>query len=251
MPSRRSPLLLALVAASLLASSLGQGCAHGASPPAVEQEAPPEPAVEADPCAFHERLIPYGDERCRLTMEYLAQHHPGMAAGTVPASCTLDPRMIVLHWTGGDSLDSAWNTFAPLRLAGRPDLQAAGAVNVSAHFLVDRDGSIQQLVPENRVARHVIGLNHVAIGVENVGGTAPAPLTDAQVEADIALVRCLAARHPITHLIGHHEYRQMERHPYFQEADPTYRTAKADPGPEFMARVRAGVGDLGLRGAEP
>ena len=36
-------------------------------------------------------------------------------------------------------------------------------------------------------------------------------------------IRYLAGRFPITHLIGHSEYRAMEGHPYFVERDPAYR----------------------------
>ena len=122
-------------------------------------------------------------------------------------------------------------------------------MNVSAHFVVARDGTIWRLLPEDRVARHVIGMNHLSIGIENVGGIDGYPLTQAQVDANAALVRHLKAAWPgITHLIGHLEYQQMEGHPYFQETDPNYRTVKPDPGVDFMTRVRALVDDLGLEG---
>ena len=42
------------------------------------------------------------------------------------------------------------------------------------------------------MARHCIGLNHVAIGIENVGDGEKLPLTPAQVQADAALVRATA-----------------------------------------------------------
>ncbi len=68
-------------------------------------------------------------------------------------------------------------------------------------------------MPETWMARHCIGLNHVSIGVGNVGDGEKYPLTDAQVEANAALVRYLAGKHDITHLIGHSESRMMEGHP--------------------------------------
>ena len=121
---------------------------------------------------------------------------------------------------------------------------------MSIQFLVDRDGNIYRLMPETWMARHVIGLNYNSIGVENVGGAGGAPdLTPAQVEADIRLVRYLVQKYPtIRYLIGHHEYRVFEGHPLWLERDPGYRTPKSDPGPAFMAAVRAGVADLGLEG---
>jgi N-acetyl-anhydromuramyl-L-alanine amidase AmpD len=97
------------------------------------------------------------------------------------------------------------------------------------------------------MARHCIGLNHVAIGIENVGGGKGHALTRKQLAANAALVRDLVARHPtITHLIGHHEYRRMEGHAYWLELDPTYRNLKPDPGPAFMKKLRAEVADLKL-----
>ena len=194
---------------------------------------------------IQERPILYGPDREALTRAYLATH----AGPDLADSVEMVPRVVVLHWTAGSTLESAWNTFQPERLRGRPDIADGGALNVSAHFIVDRDGHILRLLPETRVARHTIGLNHLSIGVENVGDGDRWPLTQAQLAANIALVRDLKVRFPtITHLIGHHEYRRMEGHPYFRELDPTYRTAKPDPGDAFMAAVRAGVAELGLEG---
>ncbi len=73
---------------------------------------------------------------------------------------------------------------------------------------------------------------------------AEAPLTEAQLEANIALVRYLAGRYPtIDFVIGHSEYRQLEHpghpaHDLFHEELPEYRTEKIDPGRRFMRRLR-------------
>ncbi|MEA2091363.1 MAG: peptidoglycan recognition family protein, partial [Campylobacterota bacterium] len=133
----------------------------------------------------------------------------------------------------------------------RGDIASAGALNVSAHFLVARDGKITQLMPDNWMARHVIGLNYSTIGIENVGGenNAKEDLTQAQVIANIKLVRYLKAKYPrIEYLIGHHEYRDMENNPLWLELDAGYRTVKADPGEKFMKSVRKEVKDLNLKG---
>ena len=201
-------------------------------------------ALTASPTIV-DRPLPFPEERAALTLAYRAAH-----TGEAAPSLEITPRVIVLHWTGSASLEGAWQTFAPSTLSGRADVAKGGALNVSAHFLVDRDGTIYRLLPETRMARHCIGLNHVAIGVENVGDGAAAPLTDAQVAANVALIRDLTSRYPITHLIGHHEYRTMEGHPYFAEVDASYRTVKVDPGDVFMARVRAEVSELGLSGGK-
>ena len=183
--------------------------------------------------------------------EYLRHHAPTLPdLGDPPR---MSPRVVVLHWTAGSTLKSAWSTFSPARLRGRPDIQAAGAVNVAAQFLVDRDGTGYQLLEPTLAARHTIGLNHLAVGIENVGDGARWPLTPEQAATNATIVRWLAACHPITHLIGHHEAQRMEGHPYFQEADKRYRTAKSDPGDAFVDEVwrLAGLPDLQRLHAPP
>lgn len=191
-----------------------------------------------------DKPIKFDQERIQLTIAYRRIHQDPQISDVI-----IQPKMIILHWTDVNSLTSAWNYFNRTRAeADRTQLAAAGEVNVSAQFVVDRDGTVYRLMPENWMARHCIGLNHVAIGVENVGDGGKYPLTDAQVQADAALVRYLVKKWPITHLIGHMEYRQMEHHPYFLELDPKYRNRKPDPGAEFMKKVRALVEDLKLQG---
>lgn len=195
-----------------------------------------------------DRPIPFPTERIDLTLAYRKQHQ-----GYTGSEITMVPSVVVLHWTGGSTAISAWNTFAPARAAdARPELASAGEVNVSAHFIVDRDGTIWKLMPENWMARHCIGLNQVAIGIENVGSSdldgASSPLTAAQVEANIALIRDLKTRWPLERVIGHLEYRKMEGTSYFLELDPNYRTGKPDPGKLFTQAVRDGLADLGLTG---
>jgi len=192
--------------------------------------------------------IPYNDERARLTAAYLARHRgPQYDTGDAWRDVQMEPKLIVLHWTASATARAGWNAFEPIR-SRRRGLLEGQLLNVSSHFLVDRDGTIYRLVPEDLVARHTIGLNHLAIGVENVGDGRRWSLTQAQVDANARLVRWLATTYPITHLIGHHEYRLMEGHPYFEELIPSFRTGKVDPGPAFMSAVRAQVADLGLSG---
>ncbi len=188
--------------------------------------------------------LAWSRERERLTLEYRRTHSDPAAADLAIA-----PRVIVLHHTGSLSAKATHDYFDAERAEEqRVGLARAGAVNVSAHFVVDRDGAIHRLQPETRFARHCIGLNHLAIGIENVGGIADLALTHAQVVANARLVRDLSARFPITHLIGHFEAEALRGHPYYVERDPAYRAAKGDPGPRFMTRVRALVEDLRLAG---
>lgn len=210
-----------------------------AAPPPVM----PADAVAADtPVAVIDAPMKWSEERERLTLEYRRRHSDKAAANV-----TIEPRVIILHFTGGNSAKSTRRYFDNTRIeASRKELARGGAVNVSAHFIVDRDGTIYQLQPTTRFARHCIGLNHIAIGIENVGDGAKHPLTDAQVVANAALVRMLAARHPLTHLLGHSEVMKFRKHPYFVEREANYRNAKNDPGDAFMTSVRAQVSDLRL-----
>jgi beta-N-acetylhexosaminidase len=74
--------------------------------------------------------------------------------------------------------------------------------------VIDADGTIYQLVPLALMCRHVIGLNHVSIGIEHVG-TSDAQVMGRrrQLTASLALTRWLAARHRIErrNVIGHAE----------------------------------------------
>jgi len=201
------------------------------------------PAIAALP--IRERPITYDAARRQRTLAYRRRHQDPAAD-----DITIEPRMIVLHHTGGGELEATWRYFErPVIDPSRTSVARGGELNVSAHFLVDRDGAIVRLMPETWMARHCVGLNHLAIGVENVGDGATFPLTDAQLAADVALVRDLKRRFPgITHLIGHHEFRAFEGHAYYSELDPAERPPQEDPGPAFMRAVRAELSDLGLAG---
>jgi len=96
-------------------------------------------------------------------------------------------------------------------------------------------------MPETWMARHALGLNHCAIGIENVGGVnGTDDLSEAQLEANARLIRDLKSRYPkIETVIGHHEYRTLENGSLWREKDAGYRTEKSDPGEPFMTRLRA------------
>ncbi|MEZ4366464.1 MAG: peptidoglycan recognition family protein [Kofleriaceae bacterium] len=246
-------------AAVVLAAALVGGCRERAPAPAVEppRDAPvtatdaraagvDAAAPDAMPTAtIVDWPIPWPPERAALMLDYRRAHEDPAAT-----DLTIRPTTIVLHYTAGGSAKGTHRYFSRTEIEpGRAALRAAGVVNVSAHFLVDRDGTIFRLVPEDRMARHCIGLNHNSIGVENVGDEDRWPLTDAQIEANAQLVRHLVARWPITRLIGHYEARLLDGTPAFVERDPSFRNRKPDPGPRFMEAVRARVADLGLDGA--
>jgi len=193
-----------------------------------------------------DKPIDFGKKRVELTKEYIKNHY-GLDAKDI----TINPKIIVLHWTAVPTLEGSFDRLKPeLLLTDRKDIAAAGALNVSSHFLVDRDGSIYRLMPDNYMARHTIGLNYYAIGIENVGGKGDKSedLTKAQVEANVYLVRYLKKKYPeIELLIGHYEYGRMKKTKYWLEKDDNYFTQKNDPGDIFMKAVRSRVVDLGLK----
>ncbi len=193
-----------------------------------------------------QRAIDFTPERIKMTKAYVKQHY-----GFDIKDITIKPKIIVLHWTAVMDFEDCFKRLKGDKLYNdRGDIASAGALNVSAHFLVARDGTIFQLMPDNSMARHVIGLNYSSIGIENVGGedNAKEDLTEAQVRANVKLVKHLKAKYPdIEYLIGHHEYTAMEKTPLWLELDDGYRTIKADPGKKFMKSVRDEVQELGLK----
>jgi N-acetylmuramoyl-L-alanine amidase len=227
--------------AGLLAAVLLGGCATGwrRGPAAAA-----EPGDQVIP-AIVDRPIPFGRKRQALTLDYIRSHYDPAAS-----SITIEPRMVVIHWTASPDALATLAAFRPATLPpSREEIRRGGKLNVSSHFLVDRDGTIYRLMPETWMARHVIGLNRLALGIENAGGP-DHPLTAAQLRANAALVRHLVAKHPrVEYLIGHHEYGSFHGTPLWQERDPSYFTQKQDPGAEFMQRLRAELADLGLAGA--
>jgi beta-N-acetylhexosaminidase len=141
--------------------------------------------------------IPFGAKRKAETVQY-AERHYGIH------SYLLNPRVIVEHVTATSSFSSAYNTFA----ADVPDVELHSLPGTCAHFIIDRDGTIYQLVPLNIMCRHTVGLNYVAIGVEHVGLSDAQVLGDtAQMRSSLALTAWLMSQYRISmrNVIGHNE----------------------------------------------
>lgn len=190
-----------------------------------------------------DKPIVFDETRKQLTLEYLSDRY-----GLEREQPLIDPKMIVIHWTAIPTFEGSFEAFEkPTLPSWRPDIKDVSGLNVSSHFLIDQDGTIYRLMPENIMARHVIGLNHAALGIENVGGTEDRPLTEAQLNANILLVDYLAEKYDIDYLIGHYEYTYFEGHPLWLEKDDGYRTKKTDPGIEFMQKVRQATKNLNFK----
>jgi hypothetical protein len=99
---------------------------------------------------------------------------------------------IVLHCTEG-SLASALAEF-----------QRSDSRKVSAHYVIDRNGDIYQMVNDADCANHCMGANAGSIGIEHVGGETDA-LVAPQAAASAALIRWLLQEHqiPRTNIFGH------------------------------------------------
>jgi N-acetyl-anhydromuramyl-L-alanine amidase AmpD len=157
---------------------------------AVALLAPPRPHIVWKP-------IPFGAKR-KAEMAQYANRHYGIN------SYVLHPKVIVEHVTATATFSSAYNTFA----ADVPDAELHSLPGTCAHFIIDRDGTIYQLVPLNIMCRHTVGLNYVAIGIEHVGTSDAEVLTDApQMRSSLALTAWLMARFRISlaNVIGHNE----------------------------------------------
>ena len=142
-----------------------------------------------------------------------------------PVGVTVDT--VVLHATVLNTLDEVIAHFA------NPESK------VSAHYTIDRDGTVVSHVPEYKRAWHAgqskmkdgrCGVNDFSIGIELVNlndGSDPFP--EQQIEVMRNLLKGIIARHPIQHIVTHSEC-----------ADPPGR--KSDPAgfhPDWIVGLRS------------
>ena len=146
---------------------------------------------------------------------------------------TLPISLLILHYTGMETGEAA--------LERMTDADA----KVSAHYMVEEDGRIFQLVDEERRAWHAglsewqgeTNINSCSIGIEIVNGghdwpsadgSLP-PFPDAQIIAVIALCKDIESRHGRLTLLGHSDIAPMR---------------KIDPGEHFpwFGLAAAGLG---------
>jgi len=167
---------------------------------------PPKPAIVWKP-------IPFGAQRKAETAAYAKRHY---GSSTWRLS---HPRVIVEHYTASDSFSSAYSTFA----ADTPDGELHELPGVCAHFVIDKDGTIYQLVPLTVMCRHTVGLNYTAVGIEHVG-TSDAEIlgNPRQLNASLRLTAWLMRRYGIElrNVIGHNESLTS---PYHKELYASWR----------------------------
>ena len=112
--------------------------------------------------------------------------------------------MVVLHYTGMRSAAEALERMC--------DAQA----KVSAHYMIDEDGTVTRMVPEAKRAWHagksywrgITDVNSASVGIELVNPGHEwgyRPFTDAQMEALVPLLAEIVQRHniAIANVVGH------------------------------------------------
>jgi beta-N-acetylhexosaminidase len=195
--------------------------ARAAARPAAA--AAPRPAIRWDP-------IPFGPTRIAQTRAYAVRHYGLHRARLLRA------RVIVEHFTATSTFAPAFATFA----ANARDPELGELPGTCAHFIVDRDGTIHQLVRLRWMCRHTVGLNHTAVGIEHVGVSDADVMGDAaQLEASLALTRWLQERFGIakSDVIGHAE---SVSSPHHRERVARLRTqTHGDMRPATMRRYRS------------
>jgi N-acetylmuramoyl-L-alanine amidase len=160
------------------------------------------------------RPIPFGERR-RQEMRAYARRHYGIDDHRL-----LRPRVIVQHYTVTASFQPVYDTFA----VDRPDPELGELPGVCAHYVIDRDGIVYQLVSTRIMCRHTVGLNYTAIGIEHVGTSDAQVLGNRrQLAASLRLTRMLQGRFGIAtrNVIGHNENRSS---PYHRERVARLRT---------------------------
>jgi N-acetyl-anhydromuramyl-L-alanine amidase AmpD len=167
----------------------------------------PQPAIVWRP-------IPFGAKRKAETAAYARRHYG------IDDYHLRHPHVIVEHYTVTATFRQAFDTFAP----DVPDSELHELPGTCAHFVVDRDGTIYQLVRLSIMCRHTVGLNYTAIGIEHVGSSDGQILGDRrQLAASLKLTRWLRCRYgiAISNVIGHSESLSS---PYHRERVARLRT---------------------------
>jgi beta-N-acetylhexosaminidase len=166
--------------------------------PASAQSAVRKPTIVQKP-------IPFPQKRKNETAAY-AQRHYGIDSYRLT-----NPNVIVEHITVTSTFSAVFNTFAP----DKPDVELHELPGLCSHFVIDRDGTIYQLVPLGIMCRHTVGLNYTAFGIEHVGMSDADVMGDKrQMDASLRLTRWLRCRYSIGvgNVIGHSESLSSKYH---------------------------------------
>ena len=160
--------------------------------------AAPQPTIVQKP-------IPFPRERKEQMAAYARRHYD------IDSYRLREPKVIVEHYTVTSTFQQTFNTFAP----DVADAELGELPGTCAHYVIDRDGTIYQLVPRSIMCRHTVGLNYTAIGIEHVGFSDGEILRNTrQMAASLRLTRWLRCRYGIgvNNVIGHSESLRSRYH---------------------------------------
>jgi len=194
------------IAAAVAAIAATVGAASAPPAPTAATRAAPAPKVV-------KKLIPYPQSR-KSHMAAYSQRHYGESSWQLTA-----PKLIVIHYAVAGNISTIYNTFAP----NRPDVEFRELPGVCSHFAVSAKGVSFKFVPVSIRCRHVVGLNHVSIGIEHVGfKDADILKRKPQLKGSLRLTHALRCRFgiPIKGVIGHAESLSNR---YYLELDPDFK----------------------------
>src|ERR1044072_6521190 len=145
------------------------------------QAAVPKPTIVQKP-------IPFPQKRKNETAAYAKRHYG------IDSYRLTNPNVIVEHVTVTSTISAVFNTFAP----DRPVVELHELPDLCSHFVIDRDGTIYQLVPLGIMCRDRVALNYAAFGIEHVGMSDGDVIGNKrQMEAWLRLTRWLRCRYSI------------------------------------------------------
>lgn len=209
-PDAHAGLMRAL---AVVVATLSLLAAGGVSPAGARATTPAPQTVTVGSLkpAIVKDLIPYGAKR-RGQMAAYSERHYGERTWHL-----VGPRVIVQHYTTGTTYEGAWNTFAS------NSTHNGEKPGTCSHFIIDRDGTIYQLVPLWIRCRHAVGMNYTSIGIEHVGTSDRMVLDNTrQMRASLRLTTWLVAKYGIHigHVEGHNETlystKRLELYPSWQ-----------------------------------
>jgi N-acetyl-anhydromuramyl-L-alanine amidase AmpD len=114
-----------------------------------------------------------------------------------PAQITHREAERKLKWSCSTATEASLN-------ATIEEFKNANGRQVSAHYVIDDNGDIYQMVQDSERTNHARGANRNSIGIEHVRA-ADQPIADEQVAASAALIRWLLAQYgiPRSEIYGH------------------------------------------------
>lgn len=204
-----------------MSDGTGSGCDHAGGRAIVPAAGKAIPLASSAPRRCNARMVRILSlALAALLLTACAHQAPRNPLATWVPSANHDarrPLLVVLHYTGQDSVQRSLDTLRTANSGGR----------VSAHYLIGQDGARYQLVADADRAWHagagrwgtITDVNSASIGIEldNDGRT---PFTEPQLASLLTLLDDLVTRWRIRpeHIIGH------------SDLAPSRRT---DPGPHF------------------